>query len=55
MTPLTSAVCYYKPAHVKILIENGANVNQVDGFGDTAFSMAKEKGHIHILELLQSY
>ena len=53
-TPLHSACHQGRGSVAKVLIDNGADVNAKTG-GQTALSLAKEKGHQEVIELLRKH
>lgn len=49
---LMQAAEHGKLQYCKLLIKNGANVNYVNDFGETALTLALQKGNINCVELL---
>jgi ankyrin repeat protein len=53
-TPLILAVAKEHEKVIKILLENGADRDAMNKFGETALDIAEEKGNKKIIELLES-
>lgn len=54
-TPLMTAAKHDRQAFVKLLIKNGADINAKAKDGSTALSLATEKGHKNIVDILKSH
>ncbi len=55
-SPLIESVRLGHLEIAKLLLENGAEPHQREGFGTkTAFTIAKEEGHQAMIELLEQY
>ena len=52
MLSLTSLAILNKKEEIVRLLQNGANVNEQDGFGDTALYFACQYTHIELVEIL---
>src|SRR5205807_444799 len=52
ITPLIMAVMNKDAESVRLLIDNGANVNQQSADGDTALKWAAAEGNLPIVEML---
>jgi ankyrin repeat protein len=52
MTPLNVACLYGHINIVNYLIDIGANINKIDGLGNTAIYLARKKGHTDIVNKL---
>ncbi len=53
-TPLMHAAFRNRPAIVRLLIERGADIGYTDKDGNSALSLAQERGHTEIVALLKS-
>ncbi len=51
-TPLMHAAFRNRPAMVRLLIERGADIGYTDKNGNSALSLAQERGHTEIVALL---
>ena len=54
-TPLHKAADDGFKGLVQELLEKGADVNATDNGGRTSLSLAEEKGHVEIVELLRKH
>ncbi len=54
-TPLHEACHEGLSDYVRMLLENGANANDMNKFGETPFDKARSRGYGNILEILEPY